>query len=42
MEILLKSEERNASCTVWVGGDSDEGGMRESKGERISAGKQEV
>lgn len=41
MEILLESEEGNASCTVWVGGDSSEGGVRESKGERICAGKQE-
>ena len=29
IEILLESEEGNAACTVWVGGDSDEGGERE-------------
>lgn len=42
IEILQETEEGNAACTVWVGGDSGEGGERESKskGERICAGKQ--
>lgn len=39
IEILLGTGEGNAACTVWVGGDSSEGG--EWKGERKCAGKQE-